>query len=465
MSFLHSARERLSTTAFMPAAVVFFGLLTGAAHGTTLYFDYNQNTVGGTANSSVFLFGTAGQTATVSSLSGFNQNVTLGANGFFNLGIPVSYAQGGTGIRNTGFQVVSPNPIGGYFINRAPNTTDMTYLLDQASLGTNYVVASQGGGYGEGSQAMIHATQNNTAVTFTPKGGAPINVILQAGQTYKYAGGTTNLTGSSVSADKPVAVFGGHECAQVPVGTIACDVLLEQMIPNNKLSKTYALTASQGSNSAASLSDLVRVIATENATVIKVGGATVATLAAGDFYEFSLASDTGVTVTGSAPVMVAQYLKGAGGSGSSTTDPALALVPGSDAWIASYHLATPSGAQDFLVDYASIVLNTADLGSLVLNGAGVNTAGFTLIPGTAYSRGNVTLPNGVFDMSASNPFLLMLGGGSLYDSYFTFGGSTFAPGVSPPVDPVNGVPEPSTLALLMLCLSGLAFSLRNKKAN
>ena len=48
-----------------------------------------------------------------------------------------------------------------------------------------------GAGFGEGGQAMIHATQNNTSVTFTPKGGAPVvNVVLQAGETYKYASGT-----------------------------------------------------------------------------------------------------------------------------------------------------------------------------------------------------------------------------------------------------------------------------------
>lgn len=433
-----------------------------SASAGVLYFDFNANVSSGTP--SLFLFGNAGQEATVSNLAGFNQTVTLDANGFFNLGISNGYAQSGTGVRTTGFEVSSSQAIAGYFINRAPYTTDMTYLLDSNALGTNYVVASIGGGFGEGSQMAVHATADNTTVTITPKGLAAFSVVLNKGETYKYAGGATDLTGSLISSDKNVAVFSGNACANVG-GVPYCDTLLEQAIPTDKLSTQYLLTASKGAEITPQNRDLVRVIATANNTEVKVDGVVVATLNVGEFHEFSLVEASGAKVEASAPVAVAQYLVGGNGVrvGGGGTDPAMSYVPGQNTWLDSYRLATPSGGAAFDFNYASIVIQTPSLASLMLNGSTLDTSAFTAIGSTGYSRGIVDLPLGLFDLEAATEFLVMLGGGAEDDSYFTYGGSTFAPGISPP--PPNGVPEPGTLALTLGGLIALQQARTRRRKN
>lgn len=447
------------TRTLVASAIAVLG--ASSSQAAALYFDFNTNYLGGSATASLFLFGNAGQTATVSNLAGFNQSVTLDANGFYNLGIDNSYQQSGTGIRNTGFEVLSDTPIAGYFINRQTATTDMTYLLDSKALGKEYVVASQGTGFGEGSQVQIHAIEDNTQVTLTPKGGSAITLTLAKGETYKYAGGSVDLTGSTVSASKNVAVFSGHSCAQVPGGTTYCDTLIEQAIPTDKLSKEYLLTASKGAALAATGSDLVRIVATADNTVIKRDGVVVATINKGQVYEFSLAANGGTKIEASEVVAVAQYLKGGQGN---QTDPAMSYVPGQDTWLDSYRLATPSGSAAFDVNYASVVLSDADLSSLLLNGVAVDTTGFSSIAGTGFSRGIVDLGLGLFDLEAANPFLVMLGGGSAADSYFTYGGSTFAPGISPP-PPSNDVPEPGSMLLALGALGALAGVSRRRRSS
>jgi outer membrane autotransporter protein len=422
----------LKSSTAVAAVAMMLTTATGAS-ANTLYFQMNPNYVG-SGQRQVFLFGPANSTGSVTSPGGFDQAFDLGDSGFAIVTLPNDFELDPGVVQSLGFKVASSAAISGYFLSRQTATTDMTYLIDGERLGTNYVVA----GYQNirPDQMSVQATQDNTKVTFTPKGQAAIEVTLNAGQTYMYQG-SFQLTGSSILADKPVAVFSGNNCTNVPTGVGACDHIVEQMPSIDQLSSSYLLAQTPRTGT---LGNVMRVVATEDNTEVRVNGTVVATLAAkGDYYEGRVAG--GVELVATRPVLVAQYLIGQG-QANANTDPAMTIVPGSDQWLKSYVFATPSGTANFPTDYVSIIIQTASLSSLTLDGTVVDAALFTGLGSTLYSFGNVDVSGteGPFAISAETPFQLLLSGFDSYDSYFTFGGAAFSPGASPPVDPEEPPP-------------------------
>lgn len=424
-------RYKLSTAALAVAVML---ASASSASANTLYFQMNPNLSGSNDQRQVFLFGPAGATGTVTAPNGFNQSFDLGAQGFAVVQLSLSDQLASGTVENKGFKVTSSAAISGYYLSRRQATTDMSYLIDGERLGTNYVVAGYQNIYED--QMSVQATQDNTVVTFTPKDGAPFQVTLNAGQTYMHTD-RSQLTGSSILADKPIAVFSGNRCTNVPTGVTACDHLVEQMPSIDQLSSSYLLaqTPRTGTNG-----NVMRVVATADNTEVRVNGTLVATLAnKGDFYEGRVKD--GIQVDATKPVLVAQYLIGQTEAGANT-DPAMTIVPGADQWLKSYVFATPSGTADFPTDFVSIIIQTTSLGSLTVNGTVADASLFNPLGSTLFSYGNidVSATTGPFAITADTPFQLLLSGFDSFDSYFTYGGAAFAPGASPPPD--NPPPPP-----------------------
>ncbi len=425
---------RTSAASLAMAAALAF---SAPAAANTLYFQMNPN-YSGAGQRQLFVFGPANATGTVVGGSGFSEAFDLGAEGFAIVTLPNADELDAGSIQNLGYKVSSASAVSGYFLSRQSATTDMTYLIDGERLGSQYVVS----GYQNirPDQMSVQATQDNTVVTFTPKDGTPFEVTLNAGQTYLYEA-STQLTGSRIVADKPIAVFSGNNCTNVPTGIGACDHIVEQMPSVDQLSTNYLVAQTPRTGT---LGNVMRIVATEDDTEVKVDGSVVATLNTGEYYEGRVVG--GVQVDASKKVLVAEYLIGQGQAGTNT-DPAMTIVPGSDQWLKSYVFATPSGTANFPTDYITIVIQTASLPTLTVDGVVADATLFNPFGSTIYSFGSidVSATTGPFNIVADTPFQLLLQGHDSYDSYFTFGGASFAPGASPdPEDPPPPPPPPDT---------------------
>lgn len=130
--------------------------------------------------------------------------------------------------------------------------TSATLLVPTPTWGTNFVTADGWGpAYGY-PWTQIVAAQDGTQVTMVPKvnvvggnglpGGAantPMTFTLNRGQVAQFLQ-AERLAGSVLQADKPVSVWGGASCMNIPDGNVACDAAHQQLLPVPALGNEYA---------------------------------------------------------------------------------------------------------------------------------------------------------------------------------------------------------------------------------
>lgn len=240
----------------------------------------------------------------------------------------------GAGIFWAGYKVDSTAPIVAYQFNPLDNvavfSNDATLLLPSNTFGTEYIVMSRfellGGGPIQGQPVpyrgsiSVVASSPGTVVTVTPtartQAGTNMPVMLP-GQSYTFTidpfqvlniksdQDKGDLTGTIISATKPVGVFGGHEAA-VSGSACCADHLEHQMFPVSTWGHVYIASRSQPRSAE---SDYWRIVASEDDTSIAFNPPSVQTtrnLNRGESFEFPSKMDFVITAT--KPVMVGQLL-------------------------------------------------------------------------------------------------------------------------------------------------------------
>ena len=323
-------------------------------------------------------------------------------------------------------------------------TNDASLLLPVNTWTGNYIVASRQLWYAFGTYNLpgyyaVVAQEDNTTVTVTPSatgkfvqagGGIAANgtgqVVLNESdvlEVFTELNGfnddnLSDLTGTMISADKPVSVFGGHKCTQIPIGVDACDRLEEAMPPIETLAKEYLVTPPFLVNNQVK-AQMIRVIATEAATTISYdppqNGAPTNLVNAGDFFEIPQNANN-FKITADKKVLVAQYMQSQGLSESG--DPAMALAVATAQYRMNYLIHAPLLYEK---NFANV---TAPMGANVtMDGNPIN--GFTAIGGSGYGVARVTIPDnadGNHTFDGDQKFGVSIYGYGQYTSYWYPGG-------------------------------------------
>lgn len=332
------------------------------------------------------------------------------------------------GIEMRAIQVTAGAEITVYGLNRIQATTDAFLGLPVDILGTEYIVLNYRNSVIDGTQFAVVATQNATLVTITPSvttgtrlAGVPYTITLNTGQAYQLRN-TSNtpadLSGTIVTANKPVAVFGSHQCANVPPNVTFCDHIVEQLPPPVTWGKSFATMPLATRRNG----DTFRFLASTAGTQVSVNGTLVATLNRGEVHERIIAGPAHITST--QPILVAQYSNGTSFDGV-TSDPFMMVIPPYEQFLAGYTITTP--ATGFSINFVNVVAPDAAVGSITLDGAAIPASAFTPIGTSGFSGTQRAVSLGAHNLAGPSPFGVFVYGFANADSYGYPGGMSLAP--------------------------------------
>ncbi len=331
-------------------------------------------------------------------------------------------------VGDKGVHVTAEDEVTVYGLNQVEFTTDAFLGLPTDILGTEYINQ----GYKNvnivnATQFGIVAAQDNTSVTITPTvttgsrlAGIPYTINMNQGQTYQLRNSLpapADLSGSIIESNLPIAVFGGHQCANIPQGFFACDHIVEQLPPASTWGQSFVtmpLATRTGG-------DTFRVLASQDVTTVSIDGVVVATLNRGGIYETILTNPA--TINTDAPALVSQY-SNSSSFDNVTSDPFKVVVPPFEQFLAGYTITTP--ASGFTANFINVVASNAAVGSITLDGIVIPAADFVPIGNSGFSGAQVPILLGSHTLNAPIPFGVTVYGFASFDSYGYPGGLALA---------------------------------------
>ena len=279
-----------------------------------------------------------------------------------------------------------------------------------------YIVASVKGDSGTESQAkdsvaLIVGTENDTELVIDPSviirnGFAPANtsnqfipgapagfntITIHRFQTFYLQVRGGDISGTRIIANKPISVFSGHECANVPLNSEPCDMLIEQIPPIDTWGSvvvTVPLKTKKGG-------DIIKIIASQDATTVNVTRTNIDhgmvtrnprfILNAGQFKEIVVTEFS--LIQSNHPIGVFQIGRSFGADNVIISDPLMLLVPPYEQYLNSYAVATapfePSitgsiSSRVAYINYTNIAVPAEffSASSIIVNNKSVNASDF-----------------------------------------------------------------------------------------
>ncbi len=170
------------------------------------------------------------------------------------------------------------------------------------------------------SVVLLVACENGTVVKYDSS-----TITLNSMETYQIES-DNDLTGTRITSSKPLSVFSGSDCANIPQSIRSCDHLVEQVPPTVTWGSKFLVASLEGRSSG----ERIRVLSARAASVavncntgVSVGEFQLQS--GGSFREFQIRINSFCSIESTSPVLVAQYAYG--GNSDGVGDPFMMIIP------------------------------------------------------------------------------------------------------------------------------------------
>lgn len=389
------------------------------------------------------------------------------------------------------FTITTDDDVAVYAMSLNYLSSDGYLVLPKEALGTNYVISSLRNAlwYYQGSIAPwtanvnvprsefgVAATENGTEVTIELtadswsgkyKKGLLHTFTLNRGEVIQFSARDTgikalvdyydpvsdvyipkmswigtdgdadcDLTGSIVSATKPVLVLAGHERAAAPDDMefayrdhpdVSRDHLIEQMPPVDVWGQEFiAIGAKRDDmNNRPPGGDIIRVISRYENTLVFNNGAFLDSLGQGEYVQFMSGDISHIETT--QPVLVTKYLLTCNSNSWDSLylgDPDMTVVPPAENMSTFYSIPTIP-VSNFTQHFVSILVDTAAIDQTTLNSVLIDKRKLGYIPNTRFMYGRFQTFAGEQRLESPLPAYMETYGYGMHDSYSLSGGGDF----------------------------------------
>ena len=171
------------------------------------------------------------------------------------------------------------------------------------------------------SVILLVACENETVVKFNS-----VTITLNSLETYQFESSTQDLTGTRITSSKPLSVFSGSDCANIPQDINYCDHLVEQVPPTVTWGSKFLVASLKGRSSG----ERIRVLSARAASVAvncntNVSVSEFQLQSGGSYREFEILINSFCSIESTSPVLVAQYAYGSESDG--VGDPFMMIIP------------------------------------------------------------------------------------------------------------------------------------------